>query len=71
MASQRPNGRRTVLMLTALALVPLLLCSGIATSVGGPTFGLRILGIILGLYAVLLCVGLVTWLVLGKPRLGP
>jgi hypothetical protein len=70
MASQRPNGRRNLIVLTALALVPLLLCSGIATSVGGTTFGLRILGIILGLYAVLLCVGLVTWLVLGRPGRG-
>jgi hypothetical protein len=70
MASQRPNGRRTVIALVSLALVPLLLCSGIATSIGGPTFGLRILGIIAGLYAVLLCVGLVTWLVLGRPGRG-
>jgi hypothetical protein len=54
--------------LALAAIVPCVLCSGMATLIVGPGFGATVLGIILALYLVIACVGIVTWLVIGRGR---
>ena len=53
---------RGIFILLMVAIVPCLLCSGMAGVVAGPEFGIQILGIILVLYLVIASIWLVTWL---------
>jgi hypothetical protein len=59
---------RGIWVLVMVAIVPCLLCSGMASLVVGPGFGITVLGIILGLYLVIASIGIVTWLMVGRGR---